>query len=95
MNRIFSALLTVGVTLTVISCGTGKYATAQTQQVIDTAQRKPITGRWYTEEQKTLGLTVFAQHCAACHGDKAQETLDWKTPTASGCKYPFLNTTPS
>ena len=92
MNRIFSVLFTTGLTLAFISCGTDKDALPQIPKAIDTTQKKPITGRWYTEEQKTLGLTVFAKHYAVCHGDKAQETVDWKTLTASGhCPPPPLN----
>ncbi|MGH1484737.1 MAG: c-type cytochrome [Cellvibrionaceae bacterium] len=51
---------------------------------IDTQSNNADTGRWYTLVQQQQGQQLFAKHCAACHGDKAQETVDWKTPTATG-----------
>ncbi|MGH1486594.1 MAG: c-type cytochrome [Cellvibrionaceae bacterium] len=59
--------------------------TAKTAKIrIDTQSRDADTGRWYTLAQQQQGRQLFAKHCAACHGDKAQETVDWKTPTATG-----------
>jgi mono/diheme cytochrome c family protein len=35
--------------------------------------------RWYSEAQVAAGSRVFAQNCAACHGELAQGlTSDWK-----------------
>ena len=35
--------------------------------------------RWYSEAQAAAGGQVFAQNCAACHGELAQGlTSDWK-----------------
>jgi mono/diheme cytochrome c family protein len=45
------------------------------------------TGRWYSTEQVTQGRQLFAQYCAACHGEKAEATDQWKTPDAQG-NYP-------
>ncbi len=33
------------------------------------------------------GETLFNQHCAACHGDRAQGALNWQKPGTDG-KYP-------
>lgn len=52
--------------------------------VIDTTIRHANTNRWYTLAQQEKGLEVFSKNCAACHGDKAQETIAWKVRTASG-----------
>lgn len=41
--------------------------------------------RWYTDEQLRLGKHVFTNHCAACHGDRAQGLVaDWKRRQADG-----------
>lgn len=42
------------------------------------------TGRWYSKEQMYTGRKLFAANCAACHGDRAQGTADWKTPDKNG-----------
>lgn len=33
---------------------------------------QPIKGRWYTGDQLKLGKQVFADNCAACHGNNAE-----------------------
>ncbi|MCH8532391.1 MAG: cytochrome c [Saccharospirillum sp.] len=48
---------------------------------------KPDTGRWYTNAMVEEGKATFAQYCAACHGDRAQATPDWKTLDENG-NYP-------
>lgn len=69
----------------VSACESGDSDQSKTSPVIvDTNLQQPKTGRWYTVAQKEQGLKVFAKNCAACHGAQAQETVDWKTPTASG-----------
>jgi len=35
----------------------------------------------------TRGQALFTQHCAACHGDRAQGAFGWERPGADG-KYP-------
>ena len=35
----------------------------------------------------TRGQALYAQHCAACHGDRAQGAFAWERPGADG-KYP-------
>jgi len=45
------------------------------------------TGRWYSEEQVAAGKLLFRQNCAACHGQNAEATPDWKTTDANG-NYP-------
>jgi mono/diheme cytochrome c family protein len=34
------------------------------------------------------GQTLFKQHCAACHGDRAQGAFGWERPGAADGKYP-------
>ncbi len=40
--------------------------------------------RWYTSEQVRLGTVVFKQNCAACHGQNAEATPNWKQTDANG-----------
>jgi len=44
-------------------------------------------GRWYSDAQLARGESLFLQHCAACHGRRAEGTSDWKRPDANG-NYP-------
>lgn len=45
-------------------------------------------GRWYTAQQVTTGKSVFKQHCASCHGDRAQGlAADWQQRLPDG-SYP-------
>ena len=39
---------------------------------------KKVEGRWYTQQQVSLGKQVFLKNCASCHGQEAQKTIDWK-----------------
>lgn len=44
--------------------------------------------RWYNDSQVKQGELLFARHCAACHGNRAQGlTADWKKVDADG-NYP-------
>lgn len=44
--------------------------------------------RWYSDEQVGQGASLFAEHCASCHGNKGQGlTPDWKKTGPDG-KYP-------
>lgn len=36
------------------------------------------------EDQVALGQTVYAAHCASCHGDELQGQPDWQTPRPDG-----------
>jgi mono/diheme cytochrome c family protein len=40
-------------------------------------RRDSDTDRWYGVEQVMLGGTVFATHCAACHGSRAEGAEEW------------------
>jgi len=87
MNLIFKKVLILSFALIILNCGSDTDSgetSQQNLQMIDTTLKKAITGRWYTAEQQQFGLTVFAENCAICHGNKAQETVDWKTRTESG-----------
>ena len=43
--------------------------------------------RWYSDEQVATGERLFRQSCAACHGQNAEATPDWKNTDAAG-NYP-------
>ena len=43
--------------------------------------------RWYNDEQVTRGEPLFRQNCAACHGQNAEATPNWKQTDANG-NYP-------
>jgi len=43
--------------------------------------------RWYSDEQLLRGEQLFRQNCAACHGQNAEATPDWKKTDANG-NYP-------
>jgi thiol:disulfide interchange protein DsbC len=43
--------------------------------------------RWYSDDQVAQGEKLFRQNCAACHGQDAEATLDWKKTDANG-NYP-------
>jgi thiol:disulfide interchange protein DsbC len=43
--------------------------------------------RWYSAEQVTHGMDLFAANCAACHGQRGEATPDWRKPDDQG-KYP-------
>jgi thiol:disulfide interchange protein DsbC len=45
------------------------------------------TDRWYSDEQVAAGKKLFQQNCAACHGQNAEATPDWKKTDANG-NYP-------
>ena len=39
--------------------------------------RESETGRWYTVEQVLQGSPLFAEHCAVCHGARAEGAEEW------------------
>ncbi len=45
------------------------------------------TERWYSSEQVAQGEKLFRQNCAACHGQNAEATPNWKQTDANG-NYP-------
>jgi thiol:disulfide interchange protein DsbC len=45
------------------------------------------TNRWYSDKQVAAGNRLYQQNCAACHGQNAEATPDWKTTDARG-NYP-------
>lgn len=48
---------------------------------------QPQTGRWYSADEARQGRQLFAENCAACHGQRAVGTPEWRTPNANG-QYP-------
>ncbi len=40
--------------------------------------------RWYSPQQVESGSKLYQQHCAQCHGKRAEGTADWKTPLTDG-----------
>ncbi len=68
-------LVWVGVVLGLAGCGS-ESSTA------------PEIHRWYTPEQVRQGEMLFQQHCARCHGERAQGLVaDWKQRLPDG-SYP-------
>lgn len=49
--------------------------------------KSKVDARWYTKEQVSLGKEVFFKNCASCHGQKAEETVEWRKKLADG-SYP-------
>jgi mono/diheme cytochrome c family protein len=45
------------------------------------------TARWYTQSQVEDGRELFQRHCAVCHGENAEGTLNWLELDANG-NYP-------
>ena len=43
--------------------------------------------RWYKEEFVVSGGPIYQQHCAACHGERAEGALGWNRPGPDG-SYP-------
>ena len=78
-----------GVTLLALVCLTA----CDSKQVllpsdnINTYVKQAQTGRWYSRAQYEAGKTLFAQHCAVCHGQNAEQTVEWKIPNSQG-QYP-------
>ncbi|MFB3103971.1 MAG: c-type cytochrome, partial [Pseudomonadales bacterium] len=46
-----------------------------------------VAGRWYTTNEVAKGKVLFLSHCASCHGQAAEGTLDWRRTDANG-NYP-------
>jgi len=44
------------------------------------------TDRWYNQTQVIEGQALFADHCAACHGDNGQGADNWTLPNALGVR---------
>jgi hypothetical protein len=44
--------------------------------------------RWYSSEQVERGRTVFQEHCASCHGVRAQGVVEEWQKTGEDGKYP-------
>ena len=40
--------------------------------------------RWFNQPIVDMGDRLFQQHCAVCHGSKAEGTREWKKPDANG-----------
>lgn len=45
------------------------------------------TGRWYSEQQVSLGNEIYDANCINCHNPKARGTFKWKQPLEDG-SYP-------
>ena len=53
----------------------------------ETPNADRVPGRWYTAGQVTQGSALFLVHCASCHGEFAEGTVDWRKTDANG-NYP-------
>lgn len=42
-----------------------------------------LSARW-ERDQRALGRTLYAAHCASCHGAKLEGQPDWQTPKPDG-----------
>lgn len=71
-------------------------ASERTGQSISSADKAPGSGaqesaptpaRWYETEQVQRGAVLYAQNCAACHGDVGQGTFAWRKKDSEG-KFP-------
>nr|WP_296747975.1 cytochrome c [Thioalkalivibrio sp.] len=68
MNRSLSLPLIATGVLVLAACG---------DPPREAEHRDSDTGRWYSVEQVMLGGHVFATHCAACHGPRAEGAEEW------------------
>ncbi len=51
----------------------------------DSSTGESVEGRWYSVEQQEAGAIIYAEHCAECHGEKAQgQPGDWRQRLADG-----------
>lgn len=46
--------------------------------------RAEPAGRWYTADQVTAGKSLYAQHCASCHGRNGEGANNWRKRDAKG-----------
>lgn len=50
--------------------------------------------RWYDDARVEAGATLFRRHCADCHGEWGEATVQWRRPDADGrTRPPPLNGT--
>ena len=68
-----------------VACGNENKATLSS--FVDIDKEHITTQRWYSKVQADEGSVIFANHCAACHGQNAEATNEWKTPNTDG-QYP-------
>ena len=45
------------------------------------------TSRWYTSDQVSIGMPLYATHCAGCHGENGEGAPNSGTPLSNG-SYP-------
>jgi len=75
MNRIYRLFLLFAALFLVTFCA----------EKSSTEKEATVQGRWFTRHQFDVGKQVFLNHCASCHGAKAQGTVqDWKQPNPDG-----------
>ncbi|MEX0619578.1 MAG: cytochrome c [Pseudohongiellaceae bacterium] len=57
----------------------------RSEQTGDPGESHDGTGRWYSEVQVESGRLLFREHCAVCHGDRAQGLAeDWQQRLPDG-----------
>ncbi len=55
------------------------------EPLVENAQPDAETGRWYDRSLAEQGKLVFSQHCASCHGDRAQGLAEnWRQRLPDG-----------
>ncbi|MEZ5489346.1 MAG: cytochrome c [Gammaproteobacteria bacterium] len=88
-NRRDQSTLMVGtfLLLTLAACSEDTVSESEpaVSQAPVSAAAEAEASRWYSSAVVEQGQVVFAQHCAACHGDAAQGlTADWRTRQPDG-----------
>ncbi|MDC9719874.1 MAG: cytochrome c [Gammaproteobacteria bacterium] len=74
MTKTQNLVLVAGLVL-VASLSTYSYLAKQDQ-----------SSKWYSTAQVIQGSSLFADHCAACHGTEAQGAINWMQPNAAGVR---------
>lgn len=76
MDQINSGYRAIGLALVLAVAGCSSDAIPWNQD--------PQTGRWYSQTDVEQGQQIFLEHCAQCHGGRAQGARNWNQPDAQG-----------
>ena len=69
------------------STGSERAVASNTQSAATATRGSFAPERWYTEENLKRGGSLFAEHCADCHGKSGEGAFTWRQVGADG-KYP-------
>lgn len=81
MNK---CILLMGLGLVLTACDRGSSAPKGRWTDKAAPAHTPVTLRWYDQEQVATGGGLYREHCASCHKENAEGTVDFKTRDASG-----------